>query len=144
METRITIIVDNKTDNGIRGEWGLSVLIQYAGKKILLDSGASDLFLENMKSLGIDVADIDHAVLSHAHYDHANGFPAFFENNEKAKLYVRDKTSDDCYAKKYIFRKYIGIPHKMLKKYADRIVKVSGDYKIMDDAKKDIERMDSG
>ncbi len=132
MKTEITIVVDNKENNGICGEWGLSVLIRYSEKNILLDAGSSDLFLENMKKLGIDVADIDHAVLSHAHYDHANGMPAFFENNKKAKLYVRDNTAADCYAKKLFFRKYIGIPRKMLSKYADRIVTVSGDHKIMD------------
>ncbi len=132
METNITVIVDNKADNGICGEWGLSVLVEYAGKKILLDAGATNLFLENMTKLAINVEDIDYATLSHAHYDHANGLPAFMENNSKAKVYIRDNTSADCYAKKIIFRKYIGIPRKMLAKYADRIEMVSGDYKIMD------------
>lgn len=132
METKITIIVDNKSCNDIQGEWGLSVLAEYAGKKILLDAGASNLFLENMKKLGFDVAEIDHAVLSHAHYDHANGFPAFFAKNDRAKLYIRECTGSDCYAKKKIFKKYIGIPRKMLSKYSDRIVPVSGDYKLMD------------
>ena len=42
------------------------------------------LFLKNMQGLGIEVKDIDYGVLSHAHYDHANGIPAFFENNDKA------------------------------------------------------------
>ncbi len=132
METKITIVVDNKSNDEMRGEWGLCILVQYAGKNILLDAGASDLFLENMEKLGIDVTDIDYATLSHAHYDHANGLPAFLEKNDKAQLYVRETTAEDCYAKKFIFRKYIGIPHRMLTKYADRIEMVSGDYKIMD------------
>ena len=130
METKITVIIDNRSCDGIRGEWGLSLLVCYAGEKILLDAGASDLFLENMKKLGIDVEDIDHAVLSHAHYDHANGMPAFFERNKKASLYIRGDTADDCYAKKFIFKKYIGIPRKMPDKYPDRIKRVSGDCKI--------------
>ncbi len=116
----------------MQGEWGLSVYICYGDKKILLDSGSTNLFLENMRKLGIDVSDIDYAVLSHAHYDHANGFPAFFDNNDKAKLYIRDCTANDCYARKKIFRKYIGIPRKMLAKYPDRIEKVSGDCKLTD------------
>ena len=132
MKTVITVVVDNTAYNGISGEWGLCILAEYAGKKILLDAGSSNLFLENMKALDIDVKDIDYATLSHAHYDHANGFPAFFKNNDKAKLYIRDNTSDNCYAKKFIFHKYIGIPKKMLTKYSDRIEMVSGDYKIMD------------
>lgn len=134
MKTTITVIVDNTAYNGIPGEWGLCILAEYNGKKILLDTGSSDLFLDNMKALGIDVKDIDHATLSHAHYDHANGFPAFTRNNEKAKIYIRDNTADDCYAKKFIFHKYIGIPKKMLTKYAGRIEIVSGDYRIMDGA----------
>ncbi len=132
METKITIIVDNKSNGVFRGEWGLSVLVRYGEKEILLDAGSTNLFLENMDKLGIDVAGIDHAVLSHAHYDHANGMPAFLEHNKKAKLYIRDNTSDDCYAKKILFRKYIGIPHKLLAKYSDRIEMVSGDFKLMD------------
>lgn len=128
----ITIVVDNKSCDGIAGEWGLSMLIRYAGKTILLDAGSSDLFLENMKKLEIDVKDIDYAVLSHAHYDHANGMPALFDNNGRVKLFIREGTSDDCYRKKLFFRKYIGIPHKMLVNYSDRIEAVSGDYMIMD------------
>lgn len=128
----ITILVDNRSCDGIGGEWGLSVLVSHDGTNILLDAGASDLFLENMQKLGINVEDIDCAVLSHAHYDHANGLPAFLEKNRTAKLYVRDHTAADCYAKKLFFRKYIGIPRKMLDKYSDRIEKVSGDYKITD------------
>jgi 7,8-dihydropterin-6-yl-methyl-4-(beta-D-ribofuranosyl)aminobenzene 5'-phosphate synthase len=133
METRIKIIVDNKENDGIRGEWGLSILVDHNGVKILLDAGASDLFLENMKKFGIEVTDIDYAVLSHAHYDHANGLPAFLERNKKAKLYIRENTAADCYAKKFIFRKYIGIPRDMLTKYSDRIEMVSGDYKLTDE-----------
>ncbi len=132
MESKITIIIDNSSCDGIAGEWGLSVLVQYAGKNILLDAGASDLFLKNMEKLGIDVSDIDHAVLSHAHYDHANGLPAFLDHNKTAKLYLRESTAPDCYSKRKIFRWYIGIPRKLLTKYADRIEMVSGDHKLMD------------
>ncbi|MCR5210275.1 MAG: MBL fold metallo-hydrolase [Lachnospiraceae bacterium] len=132
MQTKIKIIIDNRPQDNILGEWGLSVLIRYADKNILLDAGSSDLFLENMKKLGIDVEDIDLAVLSHAHYDHANGMPAFFKHNKKAKLYVREGTSDDCYKRVFLFRKYIGIPHDMLSEYPDRIEAVSGDRRLID------------
>ena len=43
METNITVVVDNKSFDGIQGEWGLSILVQYNGKKILLDAGASSV-----------------------------------------------------------------------------------------------------
>ena len=132
MKTRITVIVDNISNMGIDGEWGLSILVEYVDKLILVDTGASDLFLKNMERLGIDVRNIDYAVLSHAHYDHSNGIPAFFDNNTKAKLYLRNGTAEDCYAKKFFFKKYIGIPKNLLRDYPDRIEMVSGDYRIID------------
>ena len=129
---KMTIVVDNVSGEGISGEWGLSIYIEYRDKRILVDAGASDLFLKNMEELGIDVKAIDYGVLSHAHYDHANGLPAFFENNKKAKFYLRDGAAENCYRKAFIFKKYIGIPRRLLKEYPDRIEMVSGDYLLTD------------
>ena len=53
MNAEITVVVDNISNNGIDGEWGLSILVEYAGKKILVDTGASDLFLRNWKNSGL-------------------------------------------------------------------------------------------
>lgn len=130
MKTRLTVIVDNISDEGLPGEWGLSVLAEYRDKRILTDVGASGLFADNLRKLGFDIRDIDYAALSHAHYDHANGMPYFFKCNSKAKFYVRDSVRENCYAKKFIFRKYIGIPKHVLTDYADRIEYVSGDYEM--------------
>ena len=77
MKTKLTVIVDNKANDELAGEWGLSILVEHNGKKILVDAGASELFAQNMKMLGINIADIDYGVLSHAHYDHGNGIPIF-------------------------------------------------------------------
>ena len=76
--TKFTVVVDNVKSDELDGEWGLSILIERDGKKILLDAGGSELFAENLQKLGFDIKGIDYAVLSHAHYDHANGMPRFF------------------------------------------------------------------
>lgn len=130
METRLTVVVDNIGSDDIQGEWGLSIHIQYGDKKILADVGASDLFADNLKKLGLDIADIDYATLSHAHYDHSNGMPKFFAENNKAKFYLRETTAENCYAKKFFVSRYIGIPKGILTDYADRIEMVSGDYEL--------------
>lgn len=132
MKTKLTVIVDNIPDGNLKSEWGLSILIEYKNKKILSDVGASELFAENMKKLGYSISDIDYAVLSHAHYDHSKGMKKFFDDNQKAKFYVRESTDDNCYSKKIIFPRYIGIPKNILNDYADRIAIVSGDYQLMD------------
>lgn len=127
---RATVVVDNIGNDLIKGEWGLCIYIEYGGKKVLLDTGSSGLFMENAEKLHISLADIDYAVLSHAHYDHANGMRPFFQVNDRAKFYLRDACGENCYAKKWIVKKYIGLPKGILSEYKDRIVQVSGDYVI--------------
>ncbi|MGN0710887.1 MAG: MBL fold metallo-hydrolase [Anaerovoracaceae bacterium] len=129
---KATVIVDNIEKDGLRGEWGLSIYIETGKENILIDAGGSDLFLENARKLGIDVSDADYAVLSHAHYDHANGMEGFFKANKKAKFYIREAVSDNVYEKRFLYRHYIGIPKGILEKYSDRFIKVSGDYTIAD------------
>ncbi len=130
MKTRIMVIVDNTSDNELKGEWGLSILIEYGDKNILLDAGGSGLFAENMKKLGLNIEDVDYAVLSHAHYDHSKGMPKFFELNDNAKFYLRDGTAENCYHKKFIIKKYIGLPKHVLRDYSDRIEFVEGDHEL--------------
>lgn len=130
METKLTVIVDNIPDDDILGEWGLSILVEYGDKKILADVGASELFATNLEKLGFDIKEIDYATLSHAHYDHANGMPRFFKDNEKAKFYLQETAAENCYFKKFLVKKYIGIPRNVLLDYSDRIEFASGDYKL--------------
>ena len=100
MSVKMTVIVDNISDCGIKGEWGLCLLLETGGKKILVDTGGSSLFSENLKKLGFYIRDIDYGVLSHAHYDHANGMPKFFAENSKAKFYLREGSAENCYHRK--------------------------------------------
>ncbi len=130
MKARITVIVDNIADGGIKGEWGLSLMAEYGDKKILLDVGASELFAQNLQKLGFDIAEVDFAVLSHAHYDHSNGMRRFFADNQKAKFYLRETAGEDCFFKKLFLRKYIGIPKKILSDFPDRIEHMTGDYRL--------------
>ena len=129
---KVTIVVDNIEHAGIPGEWGFCAYIEQNGKKLLLDTGASNLFADNAEKLNIDLKDVDFAVLSHAHYDHANGMGKFFEINEKAPFYLQEGCGENCYFKKGFIRKYIGIPKGITKKYQDRIKYVSGVYTVPD------------
>ena len=126
-----TILVDNLTRNNLSPEWGLSVFIEYGPNKILLDTGASGRFLKNADSMGIPLGQVDFGVLSHAHYDHADGMGEFFTCNPHAVFYLREGTKENCYGKKWCFHKYIGIHRGFLKTYRDRIKYVSGKHEIL-------------
>lgn len=69
-------------------EHGLSLYIETKNHKILFDTGQTGAFADNAKLLGIDLKDVDVAVLSHGHYDHGGGLKRFLELNSKAPIYV--------------------------------------------------------
>lgn len=129
---KVTVLVDNIGNNGLPGEWGLSFYIEYKDQRILLDAGQTGLFAENAEKLGICLAEADYAVLSHAHYDHADGMPVFFEENKRANLYLKESCGENCYDRKEGRMKYIGIKRGILEKYKDRIIRVSGNLEIGD------------
>ncbi len=69
----ISILTDNYPGAHTPAEHGLSYLIEHDGKKLLFDTGQSDLFLKNAEAMGIDITNIDTIVLSHGHFDHGDG-----------------------------------------------------------------------
>lgn len=88
-QMKFRFLIENKTDNpGIIAEHGLSIYIEAQGKKILFDAGATNLFAANAAQMGVDLAAVDFAVVSHGHYDHTGGFPMFHEINPNAPIYI--------------------------------------------------------
>ena len=84
-----TVLSDNRSyDSCLFTEHGLSVLLQTERHKILLDTGASDVFIRNAEQLGIDLSDVGYVFISHGHSDHAGGLRYFLEHNQKAQVIV--------------------------------------------------------
>ena len=77
-----TVLSDNRCkDCFLSTEHGLSILLQTERYKILLDTGASDVFIRNAEQLGIDLSDVDYVFISHGHSDHAGGLRYLLERN---------------------------------------------------------------
>ncbi|MBE0673073.1 MAG: MBL fold metallo-hydrolase [Bacteroidales bacterium] len=70
---KISVLADNMAGPHTPAEHGLSYLLESEGKKILFDTGQSDLFLMNAASMNINLSGVDMIVLSHGHFDHGNG-----------------------------------------------------------------------
>jgi len=86
---KFTFLTENKTQKeGVFGEHGLSILIETHGIRILFDAGASDLLIRNAEKIGADLATVDLAAVSHGHYDHTGGFPAFHRMAPAAPIYI--------------------------------------------------------
>src|SRR6516164_11518942 len=66
---QITVLYDafGKT-SAMKKDWGFSALIEYGGKRILFDTGNNaDIFAHNVDAKGIDLQQLDFAVVSHRH-----------------------------------------------------------------------------
>ena len=75
----IKVVYDNyvKVD-GLKSDWGYSIVIEGLDKVILFDTGANpDILESNFKIMGINPEKIDLLILSHEHDDHYAGIPAF-------------------------------------------------------------------
>ena len=72
---KIKVLVDNNTiiDKYLTGEPGFSLWIETGGRKILFDTGYSEIFMHNASMLGLNMENIDTVVISHGHSDHTWG-----------------------------------------------------------------------
>lgn len=86
---KLSFLVDNKTEHSAcQAEWGLSIFVESCGHKILFDTGCSDMFTRNAKAMGIDLTQAEKVIISHGHFDHTEGMPAFVEINKTAPIYI--------------------------------------------------------
>ena len=84
-----TVLSDNRSsDSRLSTEHGLSILLETERHKILLDTGASDVFIQNAELLGVNLSDVDYVFISHGHSDHAGGLQYFLEHNRQAQVIV--------------------------------------------------------
>lgn len=109
---RVTVLMENCTPSSrFAARHGLSLLLEAgppaavvsaalevpagprAPYRVLFDMGPDAAFLDNARTLGVSVADVDCAVLSHGHYDHGGGLSAFLTASagaaRPAPVYVR-------------------------------------------------------
>lgn len=126
---RIITLMENtpgKTDYLF--EHGLSVYVETAKHKLLIDTGASDKFLNNAEVLGVNLQEVDTLILSHGHYDHAGGILPFAEKNCKADIYLQKTATDAYYHKDDKEERYIGIEPQISKLPNVKII--DGNYRI--------------
>ena len=128
---KITVLSENTTRGPkVTPEFGLSLHVSCGSQSILFDSGSSDNFARNAHTLGIDLAQVDFAVLSHGHFDHSNGFGAFMALNDHAPIYAHAGFDGEYYKKP---DEYIGIAPDL--KGSDRFEAVDGIRELEDNLK---------
>ena len=87
---QITVLYDafGKTST-LTKDWGFAALIEYGGKRILFDTGNNaDIFAHNVEAKGVDLKQLDFAIVSHRHGDHTSGLNYLVKVNPAVKIYA--------------------------------------------------------
>jgi len=89
-EPRITILYDAFGKSAaMRKDWGYAAFIEYAGKRILFDTGNNPEILErNAKAKGVNLSKLDFVVMSHRHGDHMGGLMYVLKVNPTVTIYA--------------------------------------------------------
>lgn len=106
----VKTLVENKASSAdFKSKHGICFYIETGNHKILFDLGKDRLFLENAKKMNVKIQDIDIVIISHGHSDHGGALKLFLENNNSAKIYIRENAFDKHYAKVLGFKINVGI-----------------------------------
>ncbi len=110
---KITVLCENTVGMpaGLVGEWGLAMLVEAAGKKIMFDTGEQGMVISNAAALGVDLLAVDALVMSHGHYDHAGGMRAFLRYRGRLPVYLHP----DFFMPRFSSmprEHYVGVPYR--------------------------------
>lgn len=126
---KIQVLIENTgSQPELVCEHGLSLYIETGSHRILFDAGQSDSFAANAAAMGVDLAQVDMAVLSHGHYDHGGGLAHFLQINHQAPVYVSAHAFECHYN---AADKYIGLDPALQQE--KRLIPVAGD-RVLDDS----------
>ena len=129
---KIIVLLENtKESPDLKCRHGLSLYAETEAHKILFDMGPDELFLKNAGALGVDIADVDIAVISHGHIDHCGGLKYFLEKNKKAKIYIRPQAIEKHYVKVFGIPFYAGMDRTLFSEerfvFTDDVHRVDGE-----------------
>ena len=129
---KVTALVENTTkDKKLLTMHGLSLYVETANHKMLVDVGNEDLFLRNSKKLKVNIENIDIVIITHGHNDHGGGLKYFLQKNNKAKIYIQKSAFEQQYVKIKDNASYIGLDKSFMDN--PQINLVDGDCKIDDE-----------
>lgn len=111
MSIEITVLADNTARSRYLAEWGLSILIETEGFRILFDTGRTTA-LHNAALMGKTPIYPHAIVLSHGHYDHTEGLLEILQQTGGVAVYAHPAVFDAKYALRLPGNnyEYIGIP----------------------------------
>ena len=86
----LKFLIENTKVSGskLETEHGLSIHVETQNLNFIFDCGHTGLAWKNAELLNVNLAEIQFAVLSHSHYDHAGGFPSLLKYANPKVIYT--------------------------------------------------------
>lgn len=109
----LKILVENNTliDQYYWGEPAVSFYIEDGDRKILFDTGYSNIVINNAEKMKISLQDVDTIIFSHGHNDHTAGFQFMAENFDTSKMEIIAHPL--CFQPKVDGNEEIGAPYQI-------------------------------
>ncbi|PIE56064.1 MAG: MBL fold metallo-hydrolase [Desulfobulbus propionicus] len=109
----LTVLCENSAApaRDVLGEHGWAVLLESSACNLLFDTGNRTI-IANSRALGKDLRQLDYIVLSHGHYDHANGLAEVLRDTGPINVMAHPGIFHDRYSCRGETCTEIGIPHK--------------------------------
>lgn len=112
MQIKLTTLNENTAAAGVLAEFGLSILVEADGQRILMDTGRWSAAATNAEVLGIDLHTVDRIVISHGHHDHTGGLLEVLRRTGPKEIVAHP----DIFQPKYVKRKgenerHCGLPY---------------------------------
>jgi len=86
---KLLVLNDNKRGKGLKNDWGWSVVAITEKWKLIFDADTKgEIIKYNSEKMGINLKNLDFAVLSHYHMDHYGGFEYVGKVARDLRVYV--------------------------------------------------------
>lgn len=107
---QLRVLIDNNTyiDQYFYGEPAVSYYMEDGDRRILFDTGYSDILLRNAERMNIDLSKLTHIVLSHGHNDHTGGLKYLADRFNLTDVELL--AHPDCFLPKRDGEEMIGAP----------------------------------
>jgi len=125
----INLVEDTQGKNEkVKSEHGLCFYVETDSHKILVDTGMSDLAVENALALHIDLSEVDTIIITHGHNDHGGGLKYALKASPDAKVYIQKNAFSKRISLNHEEPRDISLDSKLKKN--KQVVLVEGDYTI--------------
>jgi 7,8-dihydropterin-6-yl-methyl-4-(beta-D-ribofuranosyl)aminobenzene 5'-phosphate synthase len=110
---KMKVLFENtQTEKSFKAGHGLSLLLDFSGKKYLFDTGANQKMIHNARLLNEPLNDLAGIILSHGHSDHTGGLK--YLPFEETNVYIASDANLARYLKIGPKLIYVGIPRSEL------------------------------